>query len=172
MRRAKPRKAVHLLRSRLPVPSLGTDLILPEGAPSVRVALPERTTSLRKVTSYATFESNQVFCLGNLLKVELLIIRKDNWSNFIMARGWESKSIEQQQSDALGERSSPRPRLSAADQKRNRHRDTLLLARKGLAAQLDSSQSPRHRQMLQQSLAEIDRQLSSFDGLTDAPAPK
>lgn len=89
-----------------------------------------------------------------------------------MARGWESKSIEQQQADALAGRNSHGPRLSAAEQKRNRQRETLLLARKGLAAKLDSAESPRHRQMLEQSLAELDKQLSSFDGLTESPAPK
>jgi hypothetical protein len=89
-----------------------------------------------------------------------------------MARGWESKSIEQQQAEALGERRSPRPHLSAAEQKRNRQRDTLLLARKGLATQLDSAQSPRHREMLKQSLAELDKQLASFDGLSSSTAPK
>lgn len=89
-----------------------------------------------------------------------------------MARGWESKSIEQQQADAQDERRSPRPNLSAADQKRNRERENLVLARKGLARQLQSAQSPRHRQMLQQSLAELDKQLSSFDNVADPPAPK
>ena len=89
-----------------------------------------------------------------------------------MARGWESKSIEQQQADALGERSSPRPRLSTAEQKRNRQRETLFLARKRLAGQLLSATRPEHRQMLQQSLAELDQQLSSFDKLTESPPPK
>jgi hypothetical protein len=119
------------------------------------------------------FLSKQASILfGNLLKTELRVTQKGNWSNHVMARGWESKSIEQQQAETLDERNAPRPRLSAAEQKRNRRRETLLLARKGLAAQLDSAQSPRHRQMLEHSLAELDKQLSSFDGLTESPAPK
>jgi hypothetical protein len=89
-----------------------------------------------------------------------------------MARGWESKSIEQQQADAFDERGAARPHLSAAEQKRNRQRDSLLLARKGLTAQLDAAQSSRHREMLKQSLAELDKQLTSFDSLTAARAPK
>ncbi|MFZ3342360.1 MAG: hypothetical protein WA609_15850 [Terriglobales bacterium] len=88
-----------------------------------------------------------------------------------MARGWESKSVEQQQADALGERGSSRPHLSADEQKRNRQRESLLLVRKGLVTKLDSAQSPRHRQMLQQSLAELDKQLSSFDNLSKSTAP-
>lgn len=89
-----------------------------------------------------------------------------------MARGWESKSIEQQQAEALSEHNSSRSRLSTAQQKQNRRRETLLLARKRLAAQLETAQSPRHRQILQQSMAELDKQLASFDGFTDPPAPK
>lgn len=89
-----------------------------------------------------------------------------------MARGWESKSIEQQQADALTERNSPRRRLSAAEQKRNRQRETLVLVRKRLASQLQAATRPEHRQMLHQSLAELDKQLSSFDSLTESPAPK
>jgi hypothetical protein len=89
-----------------------------------------------------------------------------------MARGWESKSVEEQQTEALGERNSPHPRLSQGEQKRNRQHESLLLARKRIASQLDSAQSPRHRQMLEQSLAELDKQLSSFDAVTDPPAPK
>jgi hypothetical protein len=89
-----------------------------------------------------------------------------------MARGWESKSVEEQQAEALGGHNSLRPRLSQAEQKRNRQHESLLLARKRVASQLDSSQSPRHRQVLEQSLAELDKQLSSFDAVTDPTAPK
>lgn len=89
-----------------------------------------------------------------------------------MARGWESKSIEQQQADALDGRKSARPPRSLAEQKLNRRREGLLLARKRVADQLQNTARPEHRQMLAQSLAELDRQLSSFDGLTDPPAPK
>lgn len=89
-----------------------------------------------------------------------------------MARGWESKSIEQQQADALDPLDSSRPRLSSAQQKLNRQRASLLLARTRLAHQLQSAQSPRHRHMLEQSLAELDKQLSSFDSLADPSAPK
>lgn len=89
-----------------------------------------------------------------------------------MARGWESKSIEQQQADALDQRTSSRLPLSPAQQKLNRQRETLLLARKRLAAQLQTASRIEHRQMLRQSLAELDKQLSSFDSLTDPSAPK
>jgi len=89
-----------------------------------------------------------------------------------MARGWESKSVEQQQADAVDQSKSVRPRLSPEEQKRNRQRDTLLLSRKRLLSQLDSASRSEHREMLQQSISEIDKQLSSFDKDVGPPAPK
>ncbi|HVM93009.1 MAG TPA: hypothetical protein VMT67_09375 [Terriglobales bacterium] len=80
-----------------------------------------------------------------------------------MARGWESKSVEQQQADALDQGKPSRPRLSPEEQKRNRRRETLLLARTRLLGQLAAATRPGHRQMLQQSLADIDKQLSPDD---------
>ena len=82
-----------------------------------------------------------------------------------MARGWESKSVEQQQADMADSGKSPGPRLSSAQQKLNRQRDGLLLARKRLVDQLQSSTRPGHRQMLAGALAEIDKQLAHFEKL-------
>jgi hypothetical protein len=79
-----------------------------------------------------------------------------------MARGWESKSIEQQQEEKSEQGSSHRVPLSPAEQQRMRKRDGLLLSRERLTQQLQAAVNPRHRQMLEQSLAELDRQLSSF----------
>jgi hypothetical protein len=84
-----------------------------------------------------------------------------------MARGWESKSIEQQQEE-MAERhkaahaatSTP---ISASEQQRNRKREGLLLSRQRLTQQLQSACNPRHRQMLEQSIAELDKQLSLFE---------
>lgn len=84
-----------------------------------------------------------------------------------MARGWESKSVEGQQADMAAPSKSAGPRLSPARQKLNRQREGLLLARKRLADQMESSIRPAHRQMLARALAEIDKQLSSFEKLAD-----
>ncbi|MGB8012232.1 MAG: hypothetical protein WCF68_11495 [Terriglobales bacterium] len=84
-----------------------------------------------------------------------------------MARGWESKSVEQQQAEVSENRKAAHARLSPAlspeDQQRNRKRDGLRLSRERLAQQLQAASSPRHRQMLQQAIAELDSQLSSFE---------
>ena len=78
-----------------------------------------------------------------------------------MARGWESKSIEQQQ-DAMAERHKPaRPALSPEERDRDRKRQGLLLSRSRLSRQLETAANPRHRQMLTDAIAELDRQLSS-----------
>ena len=80
-----------------------------------------------------------------------------------MARGWESKSIEQQQ-DAMAERHKPaRPALSPEERDRDRKRQCLLLSRRHLSQQLERATSPRHRQMLADAITELDRQLSSLE---------
>jgi hypothetical protein len=79
-----------------------------------------------------------------------------------MARGWESKSVEQQQEEMSEQRKTARPTISPYEQQRNRKREGLLLSRKRLTQQLQAAGNARHRQMLEQAIAELDRQLSSF----------
>ena len=79
-----------------------------------------------------------------------------------MARDWESKSIEQQQAEMSERRRAVRPPISPDEQQRNRKRESLLLSRKHLTQQLQAAGNSRHRQMLEQAIAELDRQLSSF----------
>jgi len=80
-----------------------------------------------------------------------------------MARGWESKSVEQQQAE-MGEphRASRRP-LSSSQQKLARKREGLLLSRTSLVRQLAIATHTAHRQMLEQAIAEIDRQLTDCE---------
>jgi len=80
-----------------------------------------------------------------------------------MARGWESKSVEQQQEERSQHRDAARVPVSPEDQEKNRKRDGLLLSRQRLSQQLQTACNSRHRQMLEQSIAEIDRQLSSIE---------
>ena len=76
-----------------------------------------------------------------------------------MARGWESKSVEQQQEERSAPRTDLHAPVSPEQQQHNRKRDGLLLSRQRLTQQLQAACNPRHRQMLEQSLAELDRQL-------------
>ncbi len=79
-----------------------------------------------------------------------------------MARGWESKSVEQQQEEMSERQKTVGAPISPDEQQRNRKREGLLLSRKRLTQQLQAAYNPRHRQMLEQAITELDRQLSSF----------
>ena len=79
-----------------------------------------------------------------------------------MARGWESKSVEQQQEEMAEQRKPKGIPIPEAQQKLNRERDGLRLSRKRLTQQLQVATSPRHRQMLEQTIADLTKQLESF----------
>lgn len=78
-----------------------------------------------------------------------------------MARGWESKAVEQQQEEARSQKSDGRQPLSAGQKAELRHRETLSLSRKRILQQLEAATNPQHRRMLEAALAELDRQLAS-----------
>lgn len=80
-----------------------------------------------------------------------------------MARGWESKSVEAQQSESAEKSSTPRVKLSKEDAARSRERESLRLSRQAIAQKLERSQNPRHRKLLEDTLADLDRKLSQFN---------
>src|SRR5579862_3432663 len=81
----------------------------------------------------------------------------------VMARGWESKSVEAQQDEAAQEVSKSRVKLSPEQAARSRERENLRLSRQRVLQQIESSQNPRHRKVLQDALAELDQRLSQFE---------
>ncbi len=81
----------------------------------------------------------------------------------IMARGWESKSVQEQQAEKLESGRAPGRRLSPQEKRRNRKREGLLLSRRRLEQQLAAASHPKHRQMLQQAIADLDRELSALE---------
>jgi hypothetical protein len=89
-----------------------------------------------------------------------------------MARGWESKSVEQQQEVMLERREAVGAPIPPDEQQRNRKREGLLLSRSRLTQQLQAASSPRHREMLSQAIAEVDRQLLSFEQVTNSDSPE
>lgn len=80
-----------------------------------------------------------------------------------VARGWESKSVEAQQSEAVEEPTSPRTRLSREQAAQFREREDLRLARQKILQELGASNHPRHRELLQKALAELDERLRQLD---------
>lgn len=75
-----------------------------------------------------------------------------------MARGWESKSVEQQQEEAATAKTRGAP-LNAEQVANQKRRQGLLLSRQRILQQLKTASNPRHRQMLQAALADLDAQL-------------
>lgn len=80
-----------------------------------------------------------------------------------MARGWESKSVEAQQDEAAQQSSESRIRLTPEQAARSREHENLRLSRQTVLQQIESSQNPRHRKVLQNALADLDQKLSQFE---------
>ncbi len=77
-----------------------------------------------------------------------------------MARGWESKSVEAQQEEA-SEKSPKRPApLSAEEAARWREKESLRLSRQRVLQQLEATQNPRHRKLLEDTLTDLEQKLS------------
>jgi hypothetical protein len=84
-----------------------------------------------------------------------------------MARGWESKSVEQQQAEASQAGSSPRSRISPEQAARLRQLDGLRLDRSRILQQLQVSRDARHRRVLEAALSDLDIRIQFLD-----PDPK
>jgi hypothetical protein len=76
-----------------------------------------------------------------------------------MARGWESKSVEEQQSAALTE-AEPKQRLTPEQAALNQAREAIELSRRRVVQQLQAAQNPRHRQILESALSELEARRS------------
>ena len=80
----------------------------------------------------------------------------------VMARGWESKSIELQQSEASEKEPRPVIRLTPEQKFREQQRLGLTLSRSRVTQQLQATQNPRHREMLQRALADLEQRLAEL----------
>jgi hypothetical protein len=80
-----------------------------------------------------------------------------------VARGWESKSVEAQQSEAAAESTSPRLKMSPEQAAQFREKENLRLARRRILQQFEASDNPRHRKILETALAELDERLRKLD---------
>ncbi|HET8825126.1 MAG TPA: hypothetical protein VFM77_08355 [Terriglobales bacterium] len=78
-----------------------------------------------------------------------------------MARGFESKSVEEQQAESKRE-ANPGQQLTPEQAERRRKRDGLILSRKSVKQRLESAANPAHRQMLEGALADLDRQIAEL----------
>ena len=84
-----------------------------------------------------------------------------------MARGWESKSIENQIDDSHSEKKDPVSVLSKGRHinrplRPSREKEALLLARTRLLSDIQSTENPRYKSFLEASLAAVDKQISEI----------
>ena len=76
-----------------------------------------------------------------------------------MARGWESKSVEQQQEEATSRKETRKLPLTTKQIAEEQRRQRIELSRLRILQQLQVACNPRHRQMLERALADLDAQL-------------
>jgi len=90
-----------------------------------------------------------------------------------MARGWESKSVEAQQDEAATKTSPENPRLTREEAARRRASENLRLSLQSVVRQLESAHDERHRAMLEQALADLNRKLgNASEGQTIRPSDR
>jgi hypothetical protein len=80
-----------------------------------------------------------------------------------MARGWESKSVEEQISAAaISPRSAIPPTAHAPEVLESmRKREGLIMSRTHVVRELETAQNPRYRAQLTKALADLDAQLNT-----------
>jgi hypothetical protein len=79
-----------------------------------------------------------------------------------MARGWESKSVEAQQAEAGQNLDQKGERLTPEQIVKKKQLEGLVLSRSNVAHQLEAAHDPRHRRMLEDALAELDRRIKAL----------
>jgi hypothetical protein len=77
-----------------------------------------------------------------------------------MARGWESKSVEAQMEEFIAEPSRNQIPSSAEDKQARDRKMGLMLSRKYVLHQLESSSDQRYSDLLRRTLAELDAQIA------------
>jgi hypothetical protein len=79
-----------------------------------------------------------------------------------VARGWESKSVEEQQAQAVSTPSPAKQPLTPGQIAIQRQKQGLLLSRQRVLQQLEAAHNPRHREILQSALVDLDAQLTQL----------
>jgi hypothetical protein len=86
------------------------------------------------------------------------------WHTGKMARGWESKAVEQQMDTAESkETESEIPQLTQEDQQRLRERESLELSRSRVQQELAAATHPHYRTSLQAALGYLEEKIAMFD---------
>jgi hypothetical protein len=81
-----------------------------------------------------------------------------------MARGWESKSVEDQISDAEAEKAlRSKPFLSPAEREQETRKQSLLLSRSQILSRIKQARNARYRAQLEAALEHVETRLREFD---------
>lgn len=81
-----------------------------------------------------------------------------------MAKGWESKSVEDQiQEGQAPDQENKKKQLTPQQMEAHRRKEVLLLSRARVERDLSASQNPRYRDQLTRALADLDAQLSKLN---------
>ncbi len=81
-----------------------------------------------------------------------------------MARGWESKAVEQQmEMTESKETESDRPQIDPEQQQRQRERESLELSRSRVQQELSAATHPRYRTSLEAALGYLEEKIANFD---------
>jgi hypothetical protein len=78
-----------------------------------------------------------------------------------MARGWESKSVESQQTENVTR--SPKAQLTREQLERQRKRESLELSRARVSRDLETASTEVHRAALRNALAFLEEELSRLE---------
>ena len=80
-----------------------------------------------------------------------------------MARGWESKFVEDQVQESKTENfKGSKTQRTASQLETQRRREVLLLSRTRVQRELESSQNPKYKDQLNRALADLDEQLAKL----------
>jgi hypothetical protein len=80
-----------------------------------------------------------------------------------MARGWDSKSVEDQISDAEAEKAArSKPFLSLAEREQETRKQSLLLSRSQILGRIKLARNARYRAQLKAALTHVDDELKQF----------
>jgi len=85
-----------------------------------------------------------------------------------MARGWESKAVEDQieaqRGAAKAKPEGKRRELSPEEATRMRERESLQLSKTRVLLDLQAATNPKYREMLMSGLAHLEKRLAEMDG--------
>jgi hypothetical protein len=79
-----------------------------------------------------------------------------------MAKGFESKSVEEQQNEVRDAQKSTKPRLTAEQIAQKQSRDSLEMSRQRVMQQLQTACNPNHRKMLEKALTDLNERIAKL----------